>query len=332
MSPIYKCISPLLTLTLLLTGCGSVWADARPIDELVQVETVGLDPDETGVALSICAASPKTRETAAGRSIRLAMDAMQQRTGSAALFYAHAKFLLLGPEADIPAALDFMARSSDMRLRTPAVLLKNVSAAEAIRLGDGKTDVTAMLSALQEDMNLHGRGHVFTCGEVLRSLSETGCGLLAAAERRDGTLREAGYGILKDGTCVGWIGQKDAAAVNLLLSLGGHGDLLLPEGVTVTIAQSRCKRSAGRIELTLRAMLSENDAGLSVTDDDARRALEEALCRAVLAQTRSVLEQSRELGADVFGVGDGDVRVNVRAVITRSYDLVDPVNLTGAKR
>jgi len=42
-----------------------------------------------------------------------------------------------------------------------------------------------------------------------------------------------------------------------------------------------------------------------------------------------VLAQSRRLGADLFGVGDGDLTISVRSRITRSLDLVDPVDLTG---
>ncbi len=322
----------LIAATVLLTGCSSVWAEARAIDTLVQVETVGLDPSESGVALSICAASPETRETVSGGSIRLAMDAMQQRTGSAELFYAHAKYLLLGQGADIPAALDFVARSSDMRLRTPVVLLKNASAAEATQLGGKDIDVTAMLTALREDMDQHGSGHAYTCGEALRKLSTSGCALLAAAELRDGTLQEAGYGILKDGIRVGWIEPEDAAAVHLLMSLRCRSDILLPEGVTVTMENSRCRISDGNVALTLWAELSENGGGIDITADGVRRTLEKALSEQVLAQIRRVLAQSRRLDADLFGVGDGDLTLSVRSRITRSLDLVDPIDLTGAAK
>lgn len=324
-----KLILLILASALLLSGCGRVWAEARPIDELVQVETVGLDPDDAGAALSICASAPELRETASGGSIRLAMDAMEQKTGSAGLFYAHTKFLLLGPGADIPAALDFVARSSDMRLRTPVLLLKNASAAEAVQLGGRETDVTAILSALKEDMARHGVGHVFTCGEVLRSLASDGCALAAAAELRDNTLREAGYGILKDGHCVGWIEQTDAPAVNLLLGLGGQEDVLLPSGATITIDQCRRDLSEGSVCLTMKATLTENAAGVNLSDPAVRRALERELCAEVLRQTRNVVLQSQTLGADLFGVGSGSVTITVRASIGRSLDLVDPIELTG---
>lgn len=325
-------IAPVLVILLLLSGCGSIWAEARTIDALVQVETVGLDPEERGVALSISAASPETRETVSGGSIRLAMDAMQQQTGSAELFYAHAKFLLLGQGTDIPAALDFVARSSDMRLRTPVVLLKNASAAEAVQLGGEDADVTAMLQTLKADMDQHGSGHAFTCGEALRRLSESGCALLAAAELEYGALQEAGYGILRDGICVGWIAAEDAAAVNLLLSLNCRSDILLNDGVTVTIENSRCKYSDGAVELTLWAELSETDGGVDITEDAVRKRLEKALSDRVLEQIRRVLGQCRKLDADLFGMGDEDVTITVRSRITRSLDLVAPIDLTGVNQ
>lgn len=324
-----KPIPILLAAALLLSGCGRVWADAAPIDELVQVETVGLDPDDAGVALSICASSPKVRETVSGGSVRLAMDAMEQQTGSAGLFYAHTKFLLLGSGADIPSALDFVARSSDMRLRTSVLLLKNATAAEAVQLGGRETDVTAILTALKEDMARHGVGRAFTCGEVLRSLSASGCALAAAAELRDSTLREAGYGILRDGLCVGWIEQADAPAVNLLLGLGGQEDVPLPSGAAATIDHCRRDISEGSARLTVEATLSENDAGVVISDDAARRELEGELCAEILRQVRNAILQSRTLGADLFGVGGGDVTITVRASIGRNLDLTDPIELTG---
>ena len=209
------------------------------------------------------------------------------------------------------------------------LLLKNASAAEAVQLGGRDTDITAILAALQEDMARHGVGHAFTCGEVLRNLAANGCALAAAAELRDGTLREAGYGILKEGICVGWVEQADAPAVNLLLGLGGQEDVMLPSGAAVTI--DRCGRdiSEGSVCLTLQATLSENDAGVVISDDAARRALEQELCAEILRQARNVILQSQIPGADLFSVGSGNVTITVRASLSRSLDLVDPIELTG---
>ena len=86
------------------------------------------------------------------------------------------------------------------------------------------------------------------------------------------------------------------------------------------------------MELTLWAELSENDCAIDITEDGERRRLEKALSDAVLEQIQRVLALSRRLDADLFGIGDEDLTITVRSRITRSLDLMDPIDLTGAAK
>ena len=260
-------ILPILLSVVIMSCELSACAPIRPIRELRIVETLGCDLSEGGVSLSIAAAKPRLRLTQEAASLRLAMDRLRDQAASEALFFAHTRFLLIGKtmaEHDLAPALDLMARSADMRLRTPLFLVRGASAAEAAAEGDEDRDVTQRLSALREDLAQHGAGYAFSCGEILAALSERGAALAAACAPAPDALRPAGYGILKGGACVGWIPLPEAQGVNLLCGLGGHGDVRL-RGATVTLsdceASFRPRRSGADltgldVSLSVRAALT----------------------------------------------------------------------------
>ena len=348
-----------LLLTLLLSACAPI----RPIRELRIVETLGCDLSEGSVSLSIAAAEPRLRLTQEAPSLRLAMDRLRDQAASEALFFAHTRFLLIGQgmaEDDLAPALDLMARSADMRLRTPVFLLRNAGARDAVQAGDEERDVTKLLSALQEEFSQQGAGAAFSCAETLAALAERGAALAAACRLEENTLRPAGYGILKDGRCVGWIAPPEAQGVNLLCNLSGHGDVRL-NGATVTL--SDCKAAFQprwngdvltglEIKLKLRAALSETDGRRDDTTEHARAALEAELSETVQRWCEALLRRSQTLGADFLDLA-GHVRrnspskwsriapewnailpdlawtVTVEAALDRTLDLEAPVPLGG---
>ena len=327
------------------------------------METLGCDLSEGGVSLSIAAAKPRLRLTQEAASLRLAMDRLRDQAASEALFFAHTRFLLIGREMaedDLAPALDLMARSADMRLRTPVFLLRNAGARDAVQAGDEERDVTKLLSALQEEFSQQGAGAAFSCAETLAALAERGAALAAACRLEEDTLRPAGYGILKDGRCVGWIAPPEAQGVNLLCDLGGHGDVRL-DGATVTL--SDCKAAFQprwngdtltglEIKLKLRAALSETDGRRDETAQSARADLEAELAETVQRWCEALLRRAQTLGADFLDLA-GHVRhddpskwsriapewsailpelawtVTVEAALDRTLDLEAPVPLGG---
>ena len=354
-------IFPILLHIVIMSFAVSACAPVRPIRELRIVETLGCD----GSMLSIAAAEPQLRLTQSAPSLRLAMDRLRDQAASEALFFAHTRFLLIGramAEDDLAPALDLVARSADMRLRTPVFLLNNADAAEAVQAGDEERDVTKMLAALQADDTQQGAGAVFSCAETLSALAERGAALAAACALEDNTLRPAGYGILKDGRCVGWIAPPEAQGVNLLCGLGGHGDVRL-DGATVTISDCKAEYQprwdgetlAGLdIALKLRAALTETDGRRDETAEAARAALEAELSKTVTDWCETILRQSQALNADFLDLA-GRIRtengakwsqiapkwrevlpslswsVTAEAAIDRTLDLEAPVPLGGTQ-
>ena len=362
-----RAISALLTaLSLVLSGCGRVWAETRPIRELRIIETVGCDLSPEGVTLSVCASKPTLKQSQAAPSFRLAMDRLRDKAASPALFFAHTRYLLAGEalaRADLAPVLDLAARSADMRLKTPLFVLTGASAAEAVQLGAEDRDVTQMLAALQADMAQQGTSHAFTCGEILLALSERGAALAAACAVEDGALARAGYAILKGNRCVGQIGAPEDQAVALLRSLGGHGDVRLGND-TVTI--SSCKAAyrprwdggalAGLdVSLEMTASLTETDGTPGAAGDAARRRLEKDLADAVCRWSRALISRGQALQADFLDLrgavasaapmrwaairGDWDalfptlpVTVTAEAKIDRTLDLQQPIEPNGGAR
>ena len=323
------------------------------------METMGCDLTEAGPALSIAAEKPLLRLTQTAQSLRLAQDRLRNQAASGALFFAHTQFLLIGREMaedDLAPALDLMARSADMRLRTPVFLLKNAPAAEAVQAGDEERNVTKMLAALQEDAEAHRGEAVFSCAQTLSALAERGAALAAACTLEEDTLRPAGYGVLKDGRCIGWIDPPEAQSADLLRGVGGRGDIRLA-GATVTLSDCDAKvrpRWEGDaligldLTLHLRAELTETDGRHDETTARERAELEAALAETMKRQCEAVLRRSQALRADFLDLA-GQIRrgsaakwsrispewdeiwprlpwsVTVEATLDRTLDLTEPV-------
>ena len=354
----------LLCLAFLCTGCGRVWAKTMPIRDLRIIETVGCDLAREGTALSVYAAKPGLRLRQEGPSLRIAMDRMREEAASPALFFSHTQFILAGQAMaadDLAPVLDLVARSETMRLQIPLFLLQNADAFDAVQLGNEERNVTKMLASLREDMAQQGTGHAFSCGEILQALSESGAALAAACTVGQDALHSMGYGILKDGKCIGWIAAPEEQGVDLLLSLGGHGDVRLPDA-TMTI--ERCGTSIepqweenrlSRLDITLelRASLSETDGQPGVTTEAGRKALERQLSETVKGWIEALLRRSQALQADFLGLGgmiaerdpkkwygirfdwseifpDLPWTVTVETTLDRTQDLQEPLNLGGA--
>lgn len=356
-------ILPILLSVVIMSCELSACAPVRPIRELRIVETLGCDLSEDRVSLSIAAAKPRLRLTQEAASLRLAMDRLRDQAASEALFFAHTRFLLIGKamaEDDLAPALDLMARSADMRLRTPVFLLRNAEARDAVQAGDEERGVTKMLAALQEEFSQQGAGAVFSCAETIAALAERGAALAAACALEENTLRPAGYGIIKDGRCVGWIAPPEAQGVNLLCNLGGHGDVRL-NSAAVTISECRADFQPGwdgdaltglKITLRLRAALTETDGRRNETAEHARAELESELSETVRRWCEGILRQSQTLNADFLDLA-GHIRrgspdqwrriapdwstilpdlawtVAVEATLDRTLDLEAPVPLGG---
>lgn len=343
----------------LLSGCGrSMFSSRRDMEHLRPVQTMGLDREGGTVRMSVSTGPGPEEEpalvmTARAAGLEDAAAALQDYAPRDELFYAHVRYILLGPsmtDDSILPLLDWVERSPAMRMDTP-LLVSSGTAADAVTgvYGQGG-DVTARLDALEREERFRGRT-LTNLRDTAAGLMEQGGALCSAVspapsgEPGEGAaLLPAGYAVLRRGERAEFLTEEESLGSALLLGqingarvrLGGdvldltgadvHGELRRegeePAGLTLT-----CSVQAGIVE-----------RGRGETDPGR---LTEDLCRAAEGWLTAAVARAQTLGCDYLGLRDrvlspweetdGEawngifsrlpVAVTAEAVIDRSYDL-----------
>ena len=347
----------LLATALLCSGC-SMWEEHPPLEAVEAVQTMGVDAGD-GVRVSVCTGTEDDAEHIddEGETLRTALDALTDRSKHGGLFYGHTQYLLVGEDyarAGVQELLDFVGRSAELRLATPVYVLRG-TAADAVL--DKELDVTGQLGAMERT-----GVPVHTALDTVDALAGSGAALIAALDydAEEEALRPNGCAVLSGGKLAGFLDEQDAAAVAWLGGAGGES-IALPAGATVTVtsckAGVRADFRGGRIAavtLTMDAdaVAEELKEDLTITDDAVRKTLERALAEEMAQRTAAAVRHTQQLGADALGLGARlaaaqpvqwqrftpdwqaqfptvPVTVHVRARITGTQDLTDPVPQEG---
>lgn len=343
-----------LTLALLLLGGCSAPLHARQLENLQPVQTVGFDGAPGAVTVSVSDRKSTqdeaaVRMSAQGASVVRACEELQSFGARGELFFSHVKFALIGEDAaaeGISEVLDWFCRSTQTRLILPLFLVRG---AEARSLVTGSEDeayeITAILSALEEQARRRGEVHCFTVLDTVKSLNEQGAALCCAlrplepgerapsAEEGALSAAAAGYGVLRGDSLCGWLDESEARGATLLLGRAGEMSCTLPDGegiaaVTLRSAKAALSPENGRVRASLRvtAGLTELSAPGELTQKRLH-ALESALASTIASECAAALEASARLRADFLGLGlteeelrEMTAQVRVDASISRSYD------------
>lgn len=330
-----RALALLLAAGLLCSGCGSgaISTNYRPVEDLMLIQTIGVDLAPEGVCLSASTGragenEPPKRMTQTGGTMLAALDRLQERTPSAELFYAQTSYLLLGEEAaaagELTPLLDFIARNPDMRLSAPLFLVRGTAQQAVMDTGDDRTDVTEALAALQKDTALSGASHAFSCADIVRALTGSGCAAVGAVacvrtpESEGGTLTlvPAGYAIFRGGDYLGCIAPETARGASMLLGAAASGDIAVRggDGSTVMLTLDACRTAIrpvwdggtlARVDVTLRlrAGISELRTPRRITTRAYQQSLNAALAACVGGWVRDAIAASQALEADFLGVG-----------------------------
>lgn len=362
----------LLPVLLLLSGCGDRRTAIRDVRDLELISTLGVDKRDGQIVVTASTGTdvgekPAKVFTAAGESLALAVEHLRRSYTKGEAFFAYTEHVLIGPDAwdVLPAALDLVTRSTDMRLGVNLFLLTEGTAEDLmVNCQCDSTGVSDMLAAVAREAPRFGMGHVFTCGDVLSALAQRGCALVQtvrqapAEELSEGapkaSVETGGFAVLKDGRVAGIATREETAGMMLLMNLSENQTVAL-DGVTVELTEATARfdaRASGEIavEVAAAATVVENAAGIAVSDPDSRALLERKIDLLLLGQIKSALSRAESLEADVCDIGRSlamahplgfagqpavrDVpgaaySLRVTAAITRTYDVADPVPLTG---
>ena len=339
-------IAAVLVLAALLTGCsgGSIYSNYRELEQLMVIQTMGFDWADTGVRLSASSGSDSAggggsnesgaeqsgsasvaRLAAEAPSFTLAKEKMQDYSAREDLFFAHTAYIAVGgvsAKKSVMPFLDYIERSTDLRLDIPLFVVTNGTASELVLGAGGETyDATSVLRSLERNIILRGDGVIFSAAEVVSSLDTNGCALITAVKsvKADKAVKEAktqeltaipdGFAVIKNGRAIGSVPVDCAKGVNVLQNKVGPSSVELRVGdetATVQLDKCACRITpvfdggtlAGLdVKITLDAALSETTGSVGAQE------LSRALADEVERWVTQVLDISKALECDFLQLG-----------------------------
>lgn len=176
-----------------LGACGSVQANYREMEELLVLQTLGVDRAEGGgtvLSLASSAASGKSaapvRMRLVGATVASAVERAQNYSFEETLFISHADAVVLGEDyaaAGAADCVDYITQSPRLRIDIPIYIVKGSTAEEAvINVGDGEAGISEILRGVREYYDTRGRGSVYTVADLTRDTLRHGSALVCALE------------------------------------------------------------------------------------------------------------------------------------------------------
>lgn len=360
------CLAAVCALTL-LSGCsgGSIYSNYRELEQLMVIQTMGFDTDGDDFELSVSSgsgsgggggggggggssggsqqsgASKVARLHAKAESLILAQNKIQDYSASEQLFFAHTSYIVLGSEAaekSVTPFLDYIERSTILRLDTPLFVVNNDSASKLVLGAGGEDyDATSVLKSLERNLNLRGDCVVYSASEIVAAIDTNSCALICAIKcvNADEAIKDAkpeeltalpdGYAVIKNGRMIGHIPFDVARGVNILQNRVGPSAVeVYTDGKKATLQLDKCscyikpvfKNDELRgldIKIKLSAALAEADS-----EADLKK-LQKALSDEAKRWVSEVLDSSIELSCDFAQLG---------STLERS----EPTKLAGAGR
>ncbi|MEI3102377.1 MAG: hypothetical protein V8T45_11880 [Oscillospiraceae bacterium] len=115
----YISILIIISSLLSLSGCGGIHTNYREIQQLMVVQTMGLDQEEGSVRVSMAAAAEASgngprRMSATGGTVSTAIDRAYELSYEEEIFFSHVNHILVGEAAaqeDMDSFLDYLCQS-----------------------------------------------------------------------------------------------------------------------------------------------------------------------------------------------------------------------------
>ena len=318
---------------LLLAGKGGVRGNYRELEQLLVIQTMGLDTRVSGVTLCLAATGDSRqgvkRLRAAASSVTAAMERIRTESFEEELFCAHIGQLLIGEkaaEAGLEDVLADLARSPDLRLDLPVYVVREDTAESAVmQVGDDSRGICDVMDTVEQWLDRRGGGHTTAAG-IMADQERFGAALVSAlrltrAAEQEGETEETapltvspeGYAVLRDGKLCRYLTAEQAVAVDLLLNACAAAEIPLRDSygrtavLEISGGSSRIRPVfSGEGQLTgLRidarvdaSVVEQGAAGDAAYGDLLTARLEEYLAREI----ESVLRASRDLKADYLGL------------------------------
>lgn len=174
-----------------LSGCGSIYSNYREIQQLMVVQTMGIDREKGGVQVSMAAAAEASgggprRMSAQGSTVTAAIDRAYKLSYEEEIFFSHVNHLLVGEaaaEEGLDAFLDYVSQSPTMRIDIPLYIVRGSTANQAVmEVGDSSKGISEVMQTVHESFASPGNSRVFTVADTINSLLRYGSALVCAVE------------------------------------------------------------------------------------------------------------------------------------------------------
>ena len=186
-------LSLLITMCALpaLSGCSSIYSNYREIQQLMVVQTMGIDREKGGVQVSMAAAAEASgggprRMSAQGSTITAAIDRAYKLSYEEEIFFSHVIHLLVGEaaaEEGLDAFLDYVSQSPTMRIDIPLYIVRGSTANQAVmEVGDSSKGISEVMQTVHESFASPSNSRVFTVADTINSLLRYGSALVCAVE------------------------------------------------------------------------------------------------------------------------------------------------------
>ena len=174
-----------------LSGCSSIYSNYREIQQLMVVQTMGIDREKGGVQVSMAAAAEASggrprRMSAQGSTITAAIDRAYKLSYEEEIFFSHVNHLLVGEaaaEEGLDAFLDYVSQSPTMRIDIPLYIVRGSTANQAVmEVGDSSKGISEVMQTVHESFASPSNSRVFTVADTINSLLRYGSALVCAVE------------------------------------------------------------------------------------------------------------------------------------------------------
>lgn len=174
-----------------LSGCSSIYSNYREIQQLMVVQTMGIDREKGGVQVSMAAAAEASgggprRMSAQGSTITAAIDRAYKLSYEEEIFFSHVNHLLVGEaaaEEGLDAFLDYVSQSPTMRIDIPLYIVRGSTANQAVmEVGDRSKGISEVMQTVHESFASPSNSRVFTVADTINSLLRYGSALVCAVE------------------------------------------------------------------------------------------------------------------------------------------------------
>ncbi len=178
-----------------LTGCGGIHTNFREIQQLLVIQTMGLDREEGSVRISMAAAAEASgaaprRMSALGGTVSAAIHRAYQLSYEESIFFSHVNHILVGQEAaeDMGPFLDYLCQSPELRIDIPLYVVQEGTANQAVmEVGDGNRGISEVMQAVRESFATASDSKVFTVADTISSLERYGSALVCAIRCQPGS-------------------------------------------------------------------------------------------------------------------------------------------------